>query len=152
MGFQQLVYDSDQVRINIGGFQASRGSGASGYAADGPFIEIEQDGPSFTVRRGTDGTETRSKTNDHGASAKLHTSSSNSPTNDFLSGLIAADEAAPNGASIVSLTIEDMQGTTLFIADSAYLLSRPKWDGAAEAVDLEWPFHAIWRVFNVGGN
>ena len=152
MGFQQVVYDMDQIRLNVGGFNVSRGAGASGLAADGPFLKITQSGPSFTTRRGQDGAEARSKTNNHGADVSIFTMSTNSPTNGFFSGLMTADEAAPNGASIVTLVAKDMQGTSVFIADSAYLISRPEVSFGPEASDFEWKFHAIWRLWIAGGN
>lgn len=151
MSFQQLVYDSDQVRINAGGFAVSKGPGASGYA-EGQFCTIEADGPSFTVKRGTDGTETRSKTLNRGTKVTIRTMTSNSPTNGFFSGLVTADEAGPNGASIISLVVEDMQGTSKFASDSAFLMGFPKKVYSGEAEELEWEFHAIRRAHVIGGN
>lgn len=152
MGFQQTVYRSSRVRINVGGFQVSRGAGASGYAADGPFFKIAQSGPSFTTRRGVDGHENRADTNNRGVDFSIFTMSDNSETNGFLSGLITADENGDNGASIVSVVVDDMGGTTFFATDDAYLIQRPEMAFGAETVDLEWKFHGLFRVFLIGGN
>lgn len=149
---QLQTYDNTQVRVNIGGFQVSRGAGASGYAAEGPFCDIEPDGAAFKRRMGQDGTWVRSKTNNRGLKVSIHTLSTNAPTNGFFSALIAADEIGPNGTSVVSAAVEDMSGTSLMISNEGWLETRPKFPLGAESVDLAWEFFFIFQVYIIGGN
>jgi len=151
MGFKQTVYKSSQIRINAGGFMISRGAGASGYAVDGPFCKITPSGPSFTTRRGVDGTEASNDTNNHGADLSIFLMGTNSPSNGFMSGMLLAQEQSANGL-FFTLAVEDLNGTSLFHSDSAQIMGRPEQPYGAEVADYEWKLHAIWDIWIVGGN
>lgn len=146
------IYDNLRVRLQMGGFQVTRGPGVSALAETGPFFKVAQAGPSFTMKRGQDGYICRSKTNNFAFTGSIFTMKSNSLTNGFLSGLITADELEDNGAGVVDLAMEDMGGTDSFISDSCWLVKRPDLSKGPEDETIEWPIEGNWRVFIVGGN
>ena len=110
MGFQVLEYDADQIRISIAGVAIAQGAGVSGFA-DGEFLSLGFK-PQFTLVKGTDGSATRSKTNDRETEIKINLMQSSS-VNAILSALLMADVSTPNGTGIGSFVVADLQGTTL---------------------------------------
>lgn len=149
--FDMKVWDPDRLRITFGAFRISRGSGASGYAS-GDFAKLVQEKASFTEVEGTDGTVTRSKTYSRLTSFTLMTMQSNSLTNGFLSAQLFADETGINGAGILPLLIQDLNGTTLFQALRAWVSKPADQDFSAEAKPREWLIKAIRDAIIVGGN
>lgn len=149
--FDMKVWDPDRLRISFGAFRISRGAGASGYAS-GDFAKIAQDKASFVTVEGVDGTVTRSKTYSRLTSFTLQTMQTNSLTNGFLSAQIFADEVGINGAGILPLSIQDLNGTTLFQALRAWVIKPADQDWGAEAKPREWVLHAIRDLSLVGGN
>jgi hypothetical protein len=149
IGFAE--YDSDQIRVTGWGQQLTRGVGQSGLA-DGLFLEIDPDGPSFTEKRGTDGFITRSKTNNYLMKIMLHVMQSNSVTNGFLSGLLTSDEAAANGAGVGNFAWEDLAGTSLGICPFAWVVGLAPQKFGREADERVWEVHAIRQSLLIGGN
>ena len=149
--FDMKVYDPDRIRITFGAFRISRGAGASGYAS-GDFAKLVQDKASFTEVEGTDGTVTRTKTYSRLTSFTLITLQSNSITNGFLSAQLFADEVGINGAGILPLSIQDMNGTTLFQALRAWVTKPADQDWSAEGKPREWLVKCIRDLTIVGGN
>lgn len=144
-------WDADQCRISFAGFSISKGVGASGYA-DGVFCTIEQDGPSFTYKKGTDGTISRSKTNERMTKIVIRTMNTNSDTNGFLSDMLETDEQNPNGAGVGTFVLEDLQGTTKFRANKAWVSAPAKQTFDRDPNEREWEIHAIRSSITVGGN
>lgn len=149
--FDTKEYDADQVFVSFGGVQLSKGAGASGYA-EGIFITIEPEGDIFDDVAGTDGTVTRSKTNERRFTATLRTMQSNSSTNGYLSTVMQEDESLPNGAGILALVVQDLQGTTIFEASKAWVKAWPKQDFDRNAKEREWVFRGVRNNIFVGGN
>lgn len=125
------VYDSDQVSISIAGLPVE-----SGYA-DGEFLRIEQEADDFTDVVGTDGVVSRSKTFDRRATITILLMQT-SDGNALLSGLSNLDREAPNGAGVGALLIRDRQGTSLYQADSAWIMKPPNVSFDREATSREW--------------
>jgi hypothetical protein len=146
-----LVWDPDRLRITFGAFRISRGAGASGYAS-GDFAKLVQPKASFTEVEGVDGTITRSKTYSRLTEFTLMTMQSNSLTNGFLSAQLFADEQGINGAGILPLLIQDLNGTTLFQALRCWVSKPADQDFAAEAKPREWLLKAVRDAVIVGGN
>jgi len=149
--FDMKVWDPDRLRMSFGGVRISRGAGASGYAS-GDFAKLVQDKASFTEVEGTDGTVTRSKTYSRLTTFTLMTMQSNSLTNGFLSAQIFADEVGINGAGILPLSIQDLNGTTLFQALRAWVTKPADQDFSNEAKPREWIIKCIRDLTIVGGN
>ena len=150
MPFSVKAVDADQYVIAFAGNPVSLGAGQSGYA-DGEFLTISQTTDAFTTVVGTDGSVARSKTNNRLLDIKLILLQSNS-YNAFLSGLLLADNNAPNGAGIGSFVVEDLSGTTLVLATRAWI-SKPadiSLDRGAKA--RSWAFQAVYDVLLIGGN
>lgn len=148
--FDVKVYDPDQIRATFAGVNISRGAGASGYA-DGEFCKIEQSVDSFIEVVGTDGTVAWSKTNARSNEVTFRLLQV-SATNAFLSAMLTTDEAAPNGAGIGVLVIQDLQGTTLFRANKARVWKPAGMSFDKSAKEREWLFRAVRNSIVVGGN
>jgi Protein of unknown function (DUF3277) len=148
--FDTLVYDADRVLVEFAGQLISKGPGATGYA-DGAFLKIEPTDESFVVYKGTDGTITRSKTNQRGTKITILLSQS-SASNDFLSTMLNLDETQPNGAGIGTLLVQDLSGTTLFTAQFAWVVRPANQDFDRTATAREWELFAVRDEINVGSN
>lgn len=144
------TYRLDRYRMNVGGFDLARGVGASGFADDGAVLSIEPDGPIVDKKRGQDGTWVLYNTYNQGAKITFRAMSTNSPTNGFLSGLVAADVGGT--PTIVSWNVEDLSGTSVFVAPTCRLVTMPKWEIQVAPTVVEWEFFGIWSVWVVGGN
>jgi hypothetical protein len=149
--FDMKVYDPDRIRITFGAFRISRGAGASGYAS-GDFAKLVQPTASFTEVIGTDGTVTRTKTYARLTEFTLLTMQTNSLSNGFLSAQLFADEVGINGAGILPLSIQDMNGTSLFQALRAWVSKPADQDWSNEAKPREWLIKCIRDVILVGGS
>lgn len=149
--FDMKVYDPDRIRISFGAFRISRGAGASGYAS-GDFAKLVQEKDSFVTVEGVDGTVTRSKTYSRLTSFELQTMSSNSLTNGFLSAQLFADEVGINGAGILPLSLQDMNGTTLFQALRAWVKKPADQDFGSEAKPRAWTIVCVRDLLICGGN
>ncbi len=123
---------------------------ASGFD-DGLFLEIEQDADDFTVKVGTDGETTRSKTNNHNASIKLHLMQS-SDGNAALSVINNLDKLTPNGGGVGPMLVRDRQGTSLYTASKCWVSKPPKVEFAREATPRVWELHCADLVRLDGGN
>jgi hypothetical protein len=150
VSFDVKVYESDRVLVNFAGYLISKGPGASGYA-DGPFLKIEPTDESFVVVKGTDGTITRSKTNQRGTKITLLLGQS-SASNDFLSAMLLLDETKPNGAGIGTFVAQDLGGTTLFAAQYAWVVRPAAQDFDQKATSREWELFAVRDEIVVGSN
>lgn len=145
MGAEFKVYDLNRVSLIFGGIPISGGF------ADGEVIEIDQEDPDFTVKKGADGSVTRSKTNQRftKVTVKLLQSSGG---NTALSLLNNIDRGADNGASVVPLLIADLGGLTIFAAEHSWIAKPPKASFGAEATPREWEIHVADPTRLDGGN
>lgn len=148
--FDVKVVDAMQIRISFGGVQISRGAGASGYGDD-VFLSVKQKTDSFIEGEGTDGTVWRSKTYSRLCECEL-TLLQTSASNDYLSSMLVTDEQAQNGAGIASFVVEDLNGTTKFVAQKAYVKKFPDQDWGKGAKERKWMIIAIRSSENVGSN
>jgi len=109
----------------------------SGYTEDS-MIEIEEDGPAFTYKKGLDGAITRSKNLAQTAKITIHLMSS-SRSNADLSLIHAADKAKDGGAGIAPVFLKDDNGASLFAHDKSWIEQMPKVSRGKEADDNPWP-------------
>ena len=149
MAFQVKEYDADQIVIIIAGVTVSRGAGQSGYA-DGEFVSIGFK-PQFTMKKGTDGSATRSKTNDRETDIKINLMQTNS-LNAAFSALLMADVSTPNGSGIGSFVLQDLQGTTFVSVPSAWLVAPADISLDRDAKSRVWAVSGLWDVAMIGGN
>ena len=139
------IYDADQVAIVFANIPIQ-----SGYA-DGEFARIVQTDKSFTTKTGTDGEVTRSKTKQKVTEVTI-TLMQTSSSNALLSALLTTDELLQNGAGVGPLLITDLQGTSLFEAQLAWISGPPEVVYDREATGRAWPIECIRDVRIDGGN
>ena len=149
MAFQVKEYDADQIRISLAGVPLAQGAGVSGFE-DGEFLSIGFK-PQFGLKKGTDGSATRYKTNDREVEIKLILMQTNT-LNNVLSALLFADVSAPNGIGIGSFVVADLAGTTLISVPTSWL-SAPS-DVSYDRVPKgrSWPISGLWDYINIGSN
>lgn len=105
----------------------------------------------FTMVVGADGKVARSKTLNRTAMVTFKLMSV-SAANAALSALLTADLAAPNGAGILPLALNDRQGLTTFAAKAAWIEKWPDFTLANESTLVEWKFACSEMVPFLGGN
>lgn len=138
------VYDPDQITVSFGGRLMS------GYA-DGEFVRIEQDTDDFSDVAGTDGTVSRSRSNDRRATITfilMQTSESNA----ILSALSELDRVTPGGAGVGALQVRDRNGSTLYQADEAWISKPPSVSFDREVTSREWTLRCASLKRRDGGN
>lgn len=136
------TYDPKQIIVTFGG------NILSGFA-DGTFVTAERNEDMWTTQIGTDGEDTRSKSNNRSGSitvSLMQTSDSNA----VLSALALTDEASNSAA--LPLQIKDNSGNTLLIAETAWIKKMPSVEYGREAGPREWVFETGVLVMNVAGN
>lgn len=125
------TYDANDILINFAGIPVD-----SGYA-DGEFCRVEQAEDDFSLVMGTDGSGTRSKTNNRSATITIILMQS-SKTNNALSTLNNLDKKKGNGAGVGPLLIKDKGGTTLFAAEKCWIQKPPNASFDRTATSREW--------------
>jgi len=141
MGVQ--TYDPHKVIITFGGIPLT------GYA-DGTFISAKPSADRFTRKVGADGEVGRARGADRTHEVTL-TLLQVSPSNDYLSTVLAAD--ALSNAGVLPLQIADLSGTTLQFWDAAWIKTPPSMDDGKEIADRQWVFDTGQIVLeNIGGN
>lgn len=146
MGVGDLkIYDADQVTINLAGIPID-----SGYA-DGEFLSLEKVEDDFSTVVGTDGTVTRSKTNNQLWNVKIRLMQT-SQGNDALSALRNADLLGQNGAGVGTILIRDRQGTTLYMGSKAWIQKPPDKSFDREAKERVWSLQAVFDIQVDGSN
>lgn len=136
------TYDPSRVVLSFGGHQVS------GFGDD-TFIEADRDEDSFAKSTGVDGEMTRSKSNNFGGFVQI-TLKQSSNTNDFLSALLAADEAS--GAGVVPLLLKDLSGTTVLASAKSWVRRLPANAWARAAGERVWMIDCAALIGLVGGN
>lgn len=136
------TYDPKQVAVIFGG------TTLSGFT-DGTFINVERNENAFNLKVGVDGIGTRAKTNNLSGKVTitLHQSSS---SNNYLSGVAAADELSNSGA--LPLLIRDASGTSLFTSLTAWVQKYANGEFGKEVSNRVWVLETDTIVIFDGGN
>lgn len=135
-------YDPASVSIVFAGIPME------GYA-DGTFITVARDNPSFNLAIGSDGEGARAKSNDKSGTITV-TLMQNSLTNDLLSALSIADEQTGDG--IGPFLMKDLSGRTLCAAETAWLEKPSDIEFAREISNREWTIKTDALDLFAGGN
>ena len=133
------TYSGDDVSVVLGD------KALSGLVSVTPSREAD----SFSDSVGMTGEVARTKTSDKRGNIVIVLQQT-SPDNDFLSSLIAIDEATGNGT--FSVLVRDQNGTSLFDAESAWIMKPADAAFAAESGEREWTVRCSSLSMNVGGN
>lgn len=136
------TFDPKEVSIVIGG-RAMTG------IADGTHLTVSRNNDSYTLTVGAAGEGARSKSNDKSGTVVL-TLLQTSSDNDYLSGLISADEL--NNSGIVPVAIIDNNGTTVVTAAEAWVRKPADLENADEASNREWTLECAELLMFLGGN
>jgi hypothetical protein len=136
------TFDPKSVIVTIGGVPMS------GYA-DGTFLEITADTQQFSKVVGADGYTTRVKSNNYGGVMTL-TLSQSSPSNDILSGFLAADRAANLG--VVPILVKDLSGTTVIFSGTGWIQQFPDVTYGNEINNRGWVLDLADIDILIGGN
>jgi hypothetical protein len=120
----------------------------TGYA-EGTFVTITQNGESFEKVRGSDGGVDRVNKNsaDYAVAVTLRQTSL---TNDALSVIAAADRLDNSGKK--PLTVKDLNGTSLFFAEQAWIGKEPDDENSDSLGSREWRFDTGIASKFTGGN
>ena len=136
------TYDPSQVAIIVGGFQVT------GFA-DGTFLSVERNADNFALYVGTDGEGTRAKSNNK-SGRMTFTLAQSSDANAFLSALATADELSNSG--IVPVLVKDNSGTSLYSAETAWIVKHSPAEFGREVGTREWILETDNLAVFTGGN
>ncbi len=135
-------FDPKQVKVIVGTHSVS------GYA-EGTFIECRRNEDSFNLNVGSDGQGIRIKSSNKSGQMEL-TLQQSSNSNQILSALALTDELT--GGGTFPLTVEDLSGTSLFFAETAWIMKPADSAFGNEDNNRVWIFETDNIVMNVGGN
>jgi len=124
------------------------GNIVTGYA-DGTYLSVERNNPSFNLQIGSDGEAVRAKSNDKSGRITI-TLQSGSPMNDILSGLWKADEL--NSGGVFTVLVKDNNGASLHSAETAWIVQVANAEYTREASSREWIIETDNLESLVGGN
>lgn len=136
------TYDPNQIIVTFMGVPLT------GFA-EGSFVKIKRNGDAFTKSKGADGSVDRVNNNAFDFEVGL-TLKQTSPMNEYLSGLLAADQLSNAGTG--PMTIMDNNGVTLFAAGQAWVKKDPDVEFSDKMSDREWTFDTGAAALLVGGN
>ena len=103
--------------------------------ADGTFVSCGRNNDSWALTVGADGEGTRAKSNDRSGRLTL-TLLQSSDSNEFLSELDLADELS--GTSTFPILVKDASGSSLYEAETAWIVKPPDAPFSKTAENREW--------------
>jgi hypothetical protein len=136
------TYAADEVRIIVGGIPISG-------LADGTFVTIARDEQAFNKVTGADGSTSRAKTANRAGSITL-TLQQTSPSNDYLTTLMIADEQGGNG--VVPMLVKDESGNTVASTAAAWVQQAPSQEFSKDVSEREWVMDCARIDMTVGSN
>jgi hypothetical protein len=117
--------------------------------ADGTFVTVARDNPSFNSIVGSDGEGARAKSNDRSGTITC-TLLQTSATNALLSEVIRQDELS--GSGVLPLMVKDGSGLSVAEAETAWLEKPADAEYAREITNREWVIKTDNLNQFVGGN
>ena len=136
------TYDAGSVEIIFAGIIFE------GFA-DGTFVTVARDNPSFNSLVGSDGEGARAKSNDRSGTITC-TLLQTSVTNDALSSASLLDEL--NGGGAAAILVKDNSGRTVAMAETAWIEKPADAEFGREISNREWSFKTDDLNLFVGGN
>ncbi|MNS39532.1 hypothetical protein D3C72_718190 [compost metagenome] len=134
------TYDPKAVTITVGGFIMS------GFAED-RMVNVARMNDTWTLKTGTDGEGTRSKSNDKSGEVTISLMET-SESNAVLTAFAKADEYTNNGT--FPLLVRDNNAESYYVATRAWVVKPPEADKGREAGVREWKIqtdHLEWVEF-----
>lgn len=117
--------------------------------AEGTFVSVEREEDAFSKSVGADGNVTRVRNRNRSGSVTC-TLQAESPINDILSAIAKEDELF--GTGFGSIQVENLLGTTLVNAPTAWIRKLPTVEFSDEASTREWIFDCDTLDMVVGGS
>jgi len=136
------TFDPSQVSVIF------KGTPLSGFA-DGTFISVTRSNDSYSKTVGADGETTRVASRDKSGEITI-TLAQTSPSNDFLSSQLEADERDNSGSG--DFLIKDNSGNTIIESAAAWVRKPADTEFAKEVSNREWVLDADNLLMSVGGN
>lgn len=146
--FEIAALDADQYSLTLGGVAISRGAGESEYA-DGVFFTAMASNW-FLETEGSDGFVVRSKSFGQELPMTLHLLQT-SPTNLYLSQLLAKDVNQPGGVGVGSFEVRDVYGETIILCTRTWIQKPADDELEASATERVWSLMGIWSVYRIAG-
>ena len=138
------VYDPASVVLLFNGIPIR------GYAP-GTFISATQNDQTFRLYVGVSGEATRGMTNN--ASGRIQvTLQQSSTSNDVLSAFHAADTVATRGLGVSAVQVKDLNGSTLVLANTAWIVQYPDISFASSVGNRVWTIETDSIAFSAGGS
>ncbi len=123
-----------------------------GGFADGSMIEVERSEDAYSMNVGAKGDVARVHSLNRTGMITVHLQQS-SPSNDFLSAIALLDDPESGGApgrGVRSILYQELNGTTIANAASAWIKKIPKIDRAKEFSGVDWIFECAFLRKHVG--
>lgn len=136
------TYNPAEVSTIVGAFNMQ------GFA-DGSFVTIEMNEDAWNLYVGSDGEGARSKSNNRSGTITIRLMQTSS-SNEILSALYKSDDVGDAG--ITNILIKDSSGSTLAMAENAWIRKLPAVDFARESGEREWVFESDNIQVFVGSN
>jgi len=136
------TYNADKVSLIFNGIIIEG-------LADGSFVTVEQNEDAYSLQVGTDGDACRSQSNNYSGRITF-TLGQWSVSNDLLSAMHNADLLT--GVAIGPLLVKDNSGTSLHVAEKAWIVRMPAGSFEREAVTREWIIETDRLIQHHGSN
>jgi hypothetical protein len=134
-------YDPKLITVNFGGLLLS------GFA-DGELVKVERSEDTFSMSVGAHGDTTRVRNRNRNGMVSVRLQAE-AADNDRLSAILALDELRGNGTR--TMTVKNLNGTTIASAPTAWIRKPPETGYAKEASVREWIFDCYNLTLFVGG-
>lgn len=136
------TYDPGKIKLIVSTYEIE------GFM-DGTFITIAPNGDAFEKLRGGDGGVDRVNKNVRDYSITF-TLKNTAISNTVLTGLLDADRASNAGK--VPITVKDLNGTSMLIAEQAWIAKEPDVEYADTISGVEWRIDTGIAKSIIGGN
>ena len=138
------TYNAAKVTVVFSGYPIS------GFA-DGTFVNITTINDVITTQVGADGEVARAINTDRRCTVTI-TLQQTSQSNDFLSTFFNVDILTCGGRT-GPILIQDLCGTTLFMASEAWIVKPPDMEYGKEVLTRAWQLQTVGpSVYTIGGN
>lgn len=138
-------YDPGRIVLVVNGVQIQ------GYA-DSTFVKVSRNEPTFKGKSGAGGDYTRTRNRNRSGKITI-TLLAESPSNDYLSALIATDEQSIGGAGAVGPSmVKDLNGTTLCQGANSWVVQPADAEYGDESPNREWVIEVSELLMLVGGS
>jgi len=116
---------------------------------DGTMIKTSRNEDAYTVKVGGQGDVTRVRSRNKTGQITI-TLLAESPTNDLLTAQALIDEES--GTAYAPIMVKDLNGTTLMVAENAWIMKMPEVEHATDASPREWVIECADLTMTVGGS